>query len=106
MKQQIRLSDHDLNAILSCFQKHFLKNDRLWIFGSRTDLSKKGGDIDLYIETHAQTIEQALKMRDQFLDELEENIGEQKIDSVLNILHHPHPLNIHEVAKAEGVRVL
>ena len=106
MIRKLRLSDEDLKKIISLFHKIFLEQDSLWIFGCRTDLNKKGGDIDLYIETYAKTIEDAVKMKGDFLIELEQEIGEQKIDIVLNILNHRYPLPIHEIAKTKGVKLL
>lgn len=103
---KIRLSKHDVDAIASKFLKHFLKDDKLWIFGSRANLEKKGGDIDLYIETAAKTIDDVYKMKINFLCDLEQKIGEQKIDVVVNMLNFPHPLAIHQVAKSEGIRMI
>lgn len=104
--KKVRLSDYDLEALEFCFKKHFLADDRLWVFGSRADLSKKGGDIDLYIETYAKTIDDAIKMRAIFLSKFEEIVGEQKIDIVLNMINSPYPLPIHEIAKTKGVRIV
>lgn len=103
--QQIRISSKDVEALQTLFKKHFMINDGLWIFGSRVDLSKRGGDIDLYIETHANTIEDAIKMRRDFSWDLEQAIGEQKVDIVLNILHDSESLPIYDIAKKEGVRL-
>jgi predicted nucleotidyltransferase len=50
MMQEVRLPDKDLDQIKVLF-KSFFNKDHLWLFGSRVNLSKKGGDIDLYIET-------------------------------------------------------
>ena len=83
-----------------------MPDDELWLFGSRADLSKKGGDIDLYIETHAKTVDEAIKRKTDFVWNLEQTIGEQKIDIVLNPLNFPYPLPIHEIAKIEGVRIV
>lgn len=83
-----------------------MEGDRLWLFGSRANLTKKGGDIDLYVETNAETIDNAIKMKINFIRALEQSIGEQKIDVVLNILNFPYPLVVHEVAKSEGVRII
>ena len=104
--KEVRLSDHDLEALKALFLVYFLPGDRLWLFGSRADLSKKGGDIDLYVETQADTIEQAMKMKSNFIWNLEQKIGEQKIDLVLNMLNHPCPLPIHTVALTEGVKIV
>ena len=104
--KRIRLSDDDLDTLIFCFKKHFLKEDRLWIFGSRVDLDKRGGDIDLYAETYAIDPAVAIKMRNKFLCDLEDRIGEQKIDLVLNLINHPYPLPIHEIAKKKGIRII
>lgn len=105
-KRIMRISTLDAIAIEVSFRKYWLPNDSLWIFGSRVDLTKKGGDIDLYIETNATTIDQAFKMKQDFLIELVNNIGEQKIDIVLNMLHFPHHKDIHVVAKNEGIKII
>jgi hypothetical protein len=104
--EKVRLSDYDRAAIESLFVKNFLPEDKLWIFGSRVDLEKKGGDIDLYIETHANDVEEAIKMHADFLGDLEQKIGEQKIDIVLNILNDPYLLPIYEIAKSKGIRMI
>ena len=83
-----------------------MEKDQLWLFGSRVEPTKKGGDIDLYIETNAPTIKEAVEMKNQFLWQLEQKIREQKIDVVINMLSFPHPLSIHEVAKNEGVQLV
>jgi uncharacterized protein len=105
-KKIIRLSISNQISLEKNFRNAFLKSDKLWVFGSRADLSKKGGDIDLYIETKAKTIDDAIFMRSKFLFELEKEIGEQKIDVVLNIINFPHLLPIHDVAKKNGVRII
>jgi hypothetical protein len=104
--KKIRLSEHDLASLKATFLENFLPGDRLWIFGSRVDLTKKGGDIDLYIETYATNVKDALKMRKNFISMLEEKIGEQKIDVVLNFINYPYPLFIHKVALNEGIRII
>lgn len=101
--ETVRLSVHDYECLEQYFKKHFLLGDKMWIFGSRVDLTKRGGDIDLYIETSA---DDAIKRRLSFLSDLESEIGEQKIDIILNILKFGNSLPIYEVAKSEGVRVV
>ena len=52
----------------------------VFVFGSRVDDAKKGGDIDLYIKPQIGN-DLAHKIKFQIL--LEQKIGEQKIDVVL-----------------------
>lgn len=105
MQGKVRLSQDDIRAIKLCFLKHFLPCDHLWLFGSRTDLTKKGGDIDLYIETNTTSAKEAIRMKGDFLWDLEQTIGEQKIDVVLNMVHSPYTLPVYEVAKTKGVKI-
>jgi hypothetical protein len=104
--EQIRLTQTQLDVIIKNFHRHFLKGDKLWLFGSRTNTSQKGGDIDLYIETAALSIESAVKMQASFVWDIQAGIGEQKIDVVLNVLSVPYPLPIHDVAKTTGVQLV
>lgn len=104
--QKIRISHEHLSFIKDSFARNFLKGDKLWIFGSRVNLLKKGGDIDLYVETNSKSLDEAIKMKQKFYIELQMNLGEQKIDIVLDILNSPHDLKIHEIAKNEGVRII
>ncbi len=46
----MRLSDKEVQAIKDCFRNIFHSGE-IYLFGSRVDDSKKGGDIDLYIRT-------------------------------------------------------
>lgn len=102
----VRLSIQDSIALEVTFRKAFLKKDRLWLFGSRANLSKKGGDIDLYIETYIDSVNDAVAAQRSFWINFEEAIGEQRIDIVLNILALHGHLLIYDVAKKEGVRIV
>ena len=96
----VRLTPLEIEAIKSTFQESFHKEDHIWLFGSRVDPDKKGGDIDLYIETH-QYSDIVFQERRAFKIALQERIGEQKIDVVIK---NPElNLYIYEVARKEGV---
>ncbi len=45
----MRLSHKDISIITDTFQEYF-NSGKIYLFGSRVDDSKKGGDLDLYIE--------------------------------------------------------
>ena len=47
----MRLSIEELKIIRDSAVKYFGKNSKIYLFGSRTDDKKRGGDIDIYIET-------------------------------------------------------
>lgn len=104
--QTVRLSEYDREQIVQTFKKYFGKDDHVWLFGSRVDLEKRGGDIDLYIETTELDAVTANKKRTQFVIELWDKIGEQKIDVVLNLVLDPYDLPIYKVARNEGVQLV
>jgi len=76
----MRLSEKEIRAIKTCSAIYF-PGSKLYLFGSRADDLKKGGDIDLYIET---TLNDLDKRKIDFLTRLQQEIGEQKIDLVIN----------------------
>lgn len=75
----MRLNDFEIKAIKQSASEVFGANVQVFLFGSRTDDTKKGGDIDLYIKTKTGN---DFTHKIKFLVALEEKIGEQKIDVV------------------------
>ncbi len=53
----------------------------MYLFGSRTDDSKRGGDIDLLVRTDAKE-KKGVLARIRFIARLKQLLGEQKIDVV------------------------
>ncbi|WP_366474987.1 nucleotidyltransferase domain-containing protein [Sulfuricurvum sp.] len=70
----------------------------MYLFGSRVNDHKRGGDIDLYIETEHN--EHLSEKKIQFLLLLESLIGEQKIDI---IFHRDNNRLIEKEAKTKGI---
>lgn len=99
----VRLSDKDLSAIITTFRECFPASDHLWLFGSRADLTKKGGDIDLYIETTLKDVSMIFDTKMKFIFKLQERIGEQKIDIVIK--YKEEDLPIHIIAQQKGVKL-
>jgi len=79
----MRLSEYEIESILSAASRHFGTNVQVFLFGSRTNNLKRGGDIDLFIRNPDS---ERLKIRAKidFITELIQLIGEQKIDVVLD----------------------
>jgi predicted nucleotidyltransferase len=78
---KIRLTEREIKTIKELAVKVFGKGTRVFLFGSRTDPSKKGGDIDLYIIPASRE-----KLFDKYLSynsKLKLTIGDQKIDLIL-----------------------
>jgi predicted nucleotidyltransferase len=77
----MRLTQGELETIKQVFLEVF-ENGEIYLFGSRLDDSKRGGDIDLFIKTaHKNKI---LDKKISFLSLLKQKIGDQKIDVVIS----------------------
>jgi len=74
----MRLKDFELNAIVSTV-KYFDGNASLYLFGSRVDDTKKGGDIDLLVLLDRLTNDDKRSIKIK----LYELIGEHKIDLLI-----------------------
>ena len=77
----MRLSEQYIIVIKKYFESIFKDGD-IYLFGSRVDDSKRGGDIDLYlvVQNHINLFEKKIK----FLSKIHRELGEQKIDIVFN----------------------
>ena len=77
----MRLSKKYLNTIKKYFYL-FFENGEIYLFGSRVDDSKKGGDIDLYLVL--SNFDDLFKKKLKFLSRIKRELGDQKIDIVFN----------------------
>jgi predicted nucleotidyltransferase len=77
----LRLSAEAINVIQDAFLRVFEKGD-LYLFGSRVDDTRKGGDIDLYVVADQQ--KRLGEKRIDFLAQIKHKIGDQRIDLVID----------------------
>ncbi len=100
LEKLVRLKEWQIHEIQKAFVASFEKTDHLWLFGSRVNLTKKGGDIDLFIET-SKELDSITTARSNFHTALMVALGEQKIDIVIKF--DQTNLLIHKIAKEQGV---
>ena len=73
----MRLTEEEKNAIVKTI--HSVDPEAtIYLFGSRVDDTKKGGDIDLFVDSTQITLGDKIDIRIKLYD----LIGEQKIDIV------------------------
>jgi uncharacterized protein len=77
----MRLTQYEIAAIKSIARRVFGSKTDVYLFGSRVDDLKKGGDIDLFIKG---ADEYSIRRKVLFLAELKKRIGDQKIDVVFD----------------------
>jgi predicted nucleotidyltransferase len=71
----MRLSEHEKDAILAAVRR-FDEAALVFLFGSRVEDLKKGGDIDLLVVSESISRTERSRIRNAICDA----IGEQKID--------------------------
>ena len=99
----MRLTEHALSVIRHLVRQHFGDKANVYLFGSRVDDTKRGGDIDLYIDI-AEKLENKAGAVLQFNAQLQVSLGEQRIDVIVRD-GATRPLPIHEQARRTGVRL-
>ena len=59
----MRLTDAQSQTIIQSVQRHLSQASRIWLFGSRLDDTKKGGDLDLFVETTDHALRNELRCK-------------------------------------------
>lgn len=81
----MRLSINEQRLIKQSCRDVFSDNAKVFVFGSRVDDAKKGGDLDLYIIPNLDiSSENLYDKKIEFLSKLQLKLGEQKIDVILS----------------------
>lgn len=75
----MRLNSFEIETIKRSFNKVY-GSGHIYLFGSRVDDNKKGGDIDLYLDPDDKNNLYQKKIK--FLVDVELSMGEQKIDVI------------------------
>jgi len=101
----MRLTPTQATIIREAVHRHFGEDADVRLCGSRTDDSKRGGDIDLYIEADIPAADSVFRKEMALLAELYIKLGEQKIDLVVKQRGQTTELPIHRVARETGVRL-
>jgi predicted nucleotidyltransferase len=95
----MRLTQQQIVSIRSAAEDAFGPSTRVTLFGSRVDDNKRGGDIDLLIQP--TWTDQPVVRKLRFLGVLESELGERKVDVVIELAEDSRP--IVQVAHETGV---
>jgi len=80
----MRLSSNQIQNIKNVALSIFGQGTKIFLFGSRLDDTKKGGDIDLFIKPYQIVDENySFEMKLKFLTQVKKMIGERKIDVII-----------------------
>ena len=78
----MRLTADQAEVIRTAVREVYGEDSRLWLFGSRVDDTRRGGDIDLLVRPDSGG-GYALMDKIRLLGKLERGLGERKIDIVI-----------------------
>ena len=96
----MRISNIQAEQAVSIIRKSLGEDAAVWLFGSRTDDSKRGGDVDLYAETSLngvllnETVRAKIALNDLF---------GRSVDLIVN--NHRKSRPIYQIAREQGVRL-
>ena len=100
----IRLDLREIGAIEQAARQHLLPGSRVRLFGSRLDVHRRGGDIDLLIESPiALDPVELVEQRNGFIAHLYRLLGERRIDVVIAPLGLADERPIVAVARRDGM---
>ena len=95
----MRLTPTQHKHILQATHQNFGADATVWLFGSRVDDARRGGDVDLYVETaQANTLLSALRCKIAL---------EESLDLPVDLVVKEHGKNkpIYQIAKKQGVQL-
>lgn len=96
----MRITNTEAEQAVSIIRDALGSDATVWLFGSRTDDSKRGGDVDLYAETSLEgvlldeTVKAKIALNDLF---------GRSVDLVVN--NHRISRPIYQIAREQGVRL-
>ena len=94
----MRLSQQDVDVIKKA-AKEIYGDSAVWLFGSRVDDNRKGGDIDLFVETQKINL---VDDKISFLRMLRNDGIERRVDLVVKYSDSAHR-SIFDTAKQTGI---
>lgn len=99
----MRLTPLQIHSIKHVALEVFGSAAQVYLFGSRVDDQRRGGDIDLYVTQTNLSLEEQLDAKLKFLVKIKQQLGEQRIDLVFAPTPGQMALPIHRMAQQTGV---
>lgn len=100
---RMRLTRDQITAIRLAAEESFGEGSQVWLFGSRVDDRRRGGDIDLLVQPAQTACASDFKRKVRFLGRLERSLGERKVDMLIETAGDCRP--IIRLAHETGVRL-
>lgn len=101
----MRLTAEQAQVIRQIVEATLGDGARVYLFGSRTDDNRRGGDIDLLVEpATAMTADDRLEAKLTMLAALHRRLGERRIDLIFHRPDRPETV-FQRLARRQGIRL-
>ena len=103
----MRITPEQLKIFSMYAHQYFGEDAKIWLFGSRVDDGKKGGDYDFLVETSLFDADEIIRRKIVLLTKLQgtAQFEDEKIDIVVKRRTGTFEMPIYQVAKHDGVRI-
>ncbi len=103
----MRVTAEQIQLFDAYARRYFGEDAVCWLFGSRVDDSKKGGDYDFLIETSLRDADEIIDQKIALLVGLQgtPQFEDEKVDIVVKRRFSTFKMPIYEIAMREGVRI-
>ncbi|MEY3123231.1 MAG: hypothetical protein RI993_2056 [Pseudomonadota bacterium] len=100
----MRITANQLSIAKALARRYFGEDVKLWLFGSRVDGEKKGGDCDFLIETSLANPDEIIS---SMITQLQSSdpFEDEKIDIIVKRRQSSFDMPIYHIAKQEGVQL-
>ena len=99
----MRLTEKQVASIKTATTEIFGPEARVWLFGSRADDSRRGGDVDLMVEA-AETLNAPAVLAARLSARVSRGMHGRHVDVVVHAPGSPEQ-PIHRAARTHGVRL-
>ncbi len=103
----MRITADQLKIVKDLTRSYSGEDARLWLYGSRVDDEKKGGDYDFLIETSLTNPDEIISRKIDMITQLlsSEPFEDEKIDIIVKRQQSSFDMPIYHIAKQEGMQI-
>jgi len=103
----MRVTPRQIDTVRTFARRHFGDDAEVWLFGSRVDDGRRGGDYDFLIETSFDQSDAIVERKLALIAELQSSqpFEDEKIDIIVKRRSSDFEIPIYAIVKNEGVRL-
>ena len=103
----MRITSEQIEVLSALVRRYFGYDTSIWLFGSRADDQKKGGDYDFLIETSLLDADKIIDSKVTLLTQLQNTVQfeDEKIDIIVKRRANNFDMPIYQVAMLDGVKL-